>query len=334
MATHRGCQLFWIAPLLSFWIANVAHAQPLQPLQSTPAEEVFGEVQYGLSQKSALTLKNINPTEARIGSISLHGPDAGLFQVSGGPTLPYTINAGHTANYSITFSPLKLGQFSASLDIQYNENGINKVASVNLVGNGACISSTAACDPVAPLCRVSADFPHELFTVEGYTNMVTPYIAEHYAIHRFQPDKSYDMPVSTFWNVLGLSDIFKDPTAGQSCSCGYTIHFQRDVTMVRRALFTRDGPAITLTSPPITGLPDTSIELSLPNRMSGVAYVFPGTSEFHFGSGLPHLKVVWMGDLIFDDDIDCLNSSTAYASVRRVHPTDQRPGLNLLFEGQ
>ena len=157
---------------------------------------------------------------------------------------------------------------------------------------------------------------------------VGPGIREHTTVHYSRPDRGYQLPINFVWQIVGLGKLFDEPAL--DC-CGRNIDFVRDLSMKRRALFSRKGTAFVVKSKPN---PDNyDIQISIPNEISGMTYVFPGSSEFHYEPGkAPRLRIVDGGLLIFDDELRCTNSSAPFAAVKRVNPGKNRPNLNMVVQ--
>lgn len=304
--------------LLALWASAVS------AFEVSPPEAKFRLVQYGDVSTTRLQFIPKISHDVRMNRWKIEGQDASDFEVLMPPGWDGSLGRG-PVEFSISFKPLASKVSRATLVITVETEIVGEVDySVELSGQGACLKADKHCDPPYPLCTTSSLDKHVQFSVPNYYENVKEQINDHFAQHNFRRDRDYELPIAFFWSIVGLSDLIQKPTL--NC-CSKAIIFHRDITMNRRAIFEWNGEPQKLQSETIPGI-DTSIEVTLPKKISGIAYVFPGTSEFHYLQGeAPHLKIIWKGQLLFDGEVKCSNSSFTYATVRRFENSGS--GLNM-----
>ena len=110
---------------------------------STSASLNFGNVSVGSSQSQALTVSNTGGSNLTILSANVTGSG---FTVAG-PTLPFSLAPGVSANLSVTFSPTTSGTDTASLAI--GSNATDSSVAVALSGSATTTTGTLGVTPGA-----------------------------------------------------------------------------------------------------------------------------------------------------------------------------------------
>lgn len=109
--------------------AQNASAQTLQ-LSVSPSSVAFGNVQVGGSASQTLAIENTGSGSVSISSVGAAGTG---FSVSG-PSLPLTLAAGQSANFTAVFAPKSSGAATGSVSVASNAAG--SPAAVALSGSG------------------------------------------------------------------------------------------------------------------------------------------------------------------------------------------------------
>lgn len=116
---------------LSVPLSGTGTKPPQATLAANPANVNFGSVNTGTTGTQTVTITNSGNASASISQISASGTG---FSTSGIPTMPYTLAAGATVSFSVTFAPTTVTSYSGSLVV--NSNSSNSTLSVPLSGTG------------------------------------------------------------------------------------------------------------------------------------------------------------------------------------------------------
>lgn len=109
---------------------------PEAQLSANPASENFGNTNAGTTATQTITLTNSGNASATINQVSASGTG---FAVSG-LTTPYTLAAGATTSFKVTFSPPSAGAYSGTASVV--SSAANSPTTVPLSGTGATTSSS------------------------------------------------------------------------------------------------------------------------------------------------------------------------------------------------
>lgn len=131
---------------------------------------------------------------------------------------------------------------------------------------------------------------------------------------------TYDLPLTFLWDSLAIKDLMED--AKMSC-CDKDIHFTRYVKFPMLADFSWTGNPVTVSSKPNPILSGFKIQIKIPSKLSGIAVVGGGFSEFHFDDGkMPHLTIINSNSKqIFDADLHCLKTSATSVVAKPIEPS-------------
>lgn len=105
----------------------------------------LGGVAVGGALVQAYTISNSGTKSLKINSINITGPNASMFAASG-ITLPYTVSAGGTKSFNITYTPSSIGTNTATVTLN-NNSCLASVYDFAIEGN------TTKCDSTSPLAR-------------------------------------------------------------------------------------------------------------------------------------------------------------------------------------
>jgi len=126
---------------LNIALSGTGAQPPEAQLSTTPANEGFGNVNVGSTATDTITLANNGNASAAINQVSVSGNG---FSMSG-LSAPYTLAAGATTSFQVTFSPNSAGTYNGSVSIASNVP--NSPTVVPLSGTGVTPTSGSA-----PIC--------------------------------------------------------------------------------------------------------------------------------------------------------------------------------------
>ena len=126
---------------LNIALSGTGAQPPEAQLSATPASEGFGNVNVGSTATHTITLTNNGNASATVSQVSVSGNG---FSMSG-LSAPYTLAAGATTSFQVTFSPNSAGAFNGSVSIA--SNVANSPTVVSLAGTGVTATSGSA-----PIC--------------------------------------------------------------------------------------------------------------------------------------------------------------------------------------
>jgi Abnormal spindle-like microcephaly-assoc'd, ASPM-SPD-2-Hydin len=110
-------------------------------ITASPSGQSFGTVQVGNNKSLLQTLTNSGGSSLTISQTTVTGSGFSL----SGLTLPLTLNAGQSANFTLKFTPASAGSLSGNLSII--SNGSNPSFSVPLTGTGVLPPGTLSPNP-------------------------------------------------------------------------------------------------------------------------------------------------------------------------------------------
>ena len=125
---------------LNITVSGTGAQPPEAQLSANPASENFGSINVGTTATQTITLTNNGNTSATINQVSVAGTG---FSVSG-LTTPYSLAAGGTTSFKVSFSPASSGTYSGTASIV--SSAANSPTTVPLSGIGATVSSSG------PIC--------------------------------------------------------------------------------------------------------------------------------------------------------------------------------------
>jgi PGF-CTERM protein len=136
-----------VAPVAGGTYESTDAASACEGLSVPPVELDIGEATVGDSTTASYTFKNPANTEVQVKDLSVSGPDADAFSVSGGGSM--TVGPGECVTITVTFAPQRTGDHDATLRAKTGDRS----ASTSLDGDGL-----EQKNPDAGLSPASTDF--------------------------------------------------------------------------------------------------------------------------------------------------------------------------------
>jgi hypothetical protein len=126
---------------LNIALSGTGTQPPEAQLSANPASENFGNTNVGTTTNQTITLTNNGNTSATINQVSATGA---AFSVSGLST-PYTLAAGGTTSFKVSFLPTAAGSYSGTASVV--SSAVNSPTTIALSGTGATTTSGSG-----PIC--------------------------------------------------------------------------------------------------------------------------------------------------------------------------------------
>ena len=104
-------------------------------LQVTPEAVAFGPVMVGQTVSTVVKIMNTGGSAVTVNSLSMSGPELHLTGVS----VPFTLTAGASASFDVSFSPTTTGAISGSIGVA--NNSADPSVTIAVSGNGAAASA-------------------------------------------------------------------------------------------------------------------------------------------------------------------------------------------------